>query len=583
MKIEYWFFGVENILLCVYLSWNIYKIWYNRWVNYDYFLCEVKINKNNTISRIGLKKKKREYAEIINNRYEDNFYFRRRVDYATARKEYKVEDNIILYESYFGRGMTCNPYALFKEIKEDFRFDGFKHVWVFDEIEQHQIEIDEYKDDDSVIFVEEHSKEYFRYLSSAKYLITNVTFQSYFIKKPEQVVINTWHGIPLKHLGFDTPLGNVETANTLRNFLMADYITSACEFTTENFLKAYKLEGLYEGNIIETGYPRNDSIYKADRNSIIDKLKNYGVEVNPNKKVVLYAPTWKGKQYSNPTLDVDSYNLFLETIYSIVDKDKVQVLFKPHQVVYKHMRDKGLLENFYIPATVDTNEILAITDILISDYSSIFFDFLVTGRPILFYIPDIDSYADNRGLYFDPVNLPGPITKEIEQLGLWINDIDNYKNTFKYDNYEKVRSWAVKYDDGHVCERVLNVILGNKDNVKVLDNCLNNKIRVLINNDTMKTNGITTSVTNLLSMLDYDKYDVTLCAGISPGGNVQETYDNICNVNSNVRVYYRNTTFSGTIEELVDNEVTLNYGVINAKKKKCFPEEYIKTCIASIL
>lgn len=528
----------------------------------------------NKIKLKGYKEKRKEISQDIADKY--NYYnaYKMRVDYATVREKYKVEDNVILYESYFGRGLVCGPYALFKYMKNDERFKGFKHVWVLDELEQHELEINEYKDDSSVIFVEFNSEDYFRYLSSAKYLINNVTFQYYFVKKEDQIMINTWHGIPLKHLGFDTPMGNVETANSLRNFLMSDYITSANEFTTKNFLDAYKLDGLYEGNLIETGYPRMDVLFNYNKDEIIAKLKRYGVDIDPNKKLVLYAPTWKGEKYANPTLDVEGYNIFLEEVYSKVDRDKVQVLFKPHQVVYKHLRDKGLLESYYIPATVDTNEILAITDILISDYSSIFFDFLATERPIIFYIPDIETYTNSRGLYYGPEKLPGPITKEAVEIGDIINNIDNYKNIFNYDNYTEMKNWAVKYDDGHVCERVINTVFNFGGDTKVLSGFSNKgKIKLLINNDTMKTNGITTSVYNLLENLDYNKYDITLCGGVSPGENADEAKQNLCSINKNVRVFFRNTTYSGTIEELINNEMTMTYGVKNAKKKKFFPKD----------
>lgn len=520
-----------------------------------------------------LRRKKKEIKQDIDNKYMYNKMFKRRVDYAEAREKYPVKDNIILYESFFGRGMTCSPYALFLKFKKDARFKGFKHVWVMEDLSQHELEFEEYKNDDSVIFVELHSVEYFRYLSSAKYLVTNVTFQTYYTKKPGQVIINTWHGIPLKHLGFDTPRGNCEATNMLRNFLMTDYLISANKFTTKNFKEAYKLDGIYQGNIIETGYPRNDTIFHADRDYVINKLRKYGVDVDPNKKIVLYAPTWKGEQYGNPVINVEEYDNFVDTVYKYVDKEKVQVLFKPHQIVYKTLRENGQLQSNFIPATIDTNEILSVTDVLVSDYSSIFFDFMVTDRPILFYIPDLETYTKERGLYFNVDMLPGPISKDCEQIGKWIGDIDNYEKMFDYNKYKEVKSWAVEYDDGFAAERIIDVVLGNEKDTVVHKDFLNGKIKLLINNDTMKTNGITTSVTNLLENIDYDKYDVTLCAG-GAVGNKDEAEDNICKINKKTRVIYRNATYNGTRKELLDNELTLFYGVKNAKKKKFFPEEF---------
>lgn len=519
----------------------------------------------------GLWKKKRELKKEIENKYLYNDNFKRRVDYAEARSKYSVQDNIILYESFFGRGMVCNPYALFLQMRKDVRFENFKHVWVLDDLNQHERELEEYKNDDSVIFIERGNLEYFKYLSSAKYLINNSTFPTYYTKKEGQVIINTWHGIPLKHLGFDEPRGNCIASNTLRNFLMTDYLISANKFTTNNFREAYKLEGIYQGNIIETGYPRNDTIFNASRDYVISKMRAYGVDIDPNKKIVLYAPTWKGEQFGKPVINLEEYNSFLDTVYKYVDEEKVQVLFKPHQSVYKTLKEDGELQSNFIPATLDTNEILSVTDVLVSDYSSIFFDYLVTGRPILFYIPDLEKYEQGRGLYLDVDMLPGLISKDCNQIGKWIGDIGNYKEQFDYQKYKDFKSWAVEYDDGFVAERIIDVILGNEKNTIVHKDFFNGKIKLLINNNTMKTNGITTSVTNLIENIDYDKYDVTLCAG--GGMDKIEAEDNICKINKNARVVYRNSAYNGTRKQILDNELTMFYGVKNAKKRNCFPTE----------
>ena len=523
------------------------------------------------IDFVKLRQKKKEAKQEIAKSYEFDQGINRRIKYVEAFEKNKIDEKTILYQSYFGRGMICHPYALFKEFMKDERFKDFKHVWVFDEIDQHEIEMDLYKDCPNVIFVDMGDDEYLDYLTTAKYLVNNVTFPYYFIKKEGQVLINTWHGIPLKNLGFDMPEGNVDTTNTLRNFFQTDYLISANNFTTENFKSAFKLDGVYNGKIIETGYPRNDIFFDYDKEQLIEKFKKFGVDIDPNKKVVIYAPTWKGKEYGDPNLDVDEYDRFLDTMYKYVDKDKYQILFKPHQVVYKHLRDKGKLKSYYIPATIDTNELMSITDVLISDYSSIFFDYMATGRPVLFYIPDLETYQEERGLYFPPEDLPGPITKDLTELGMLLKDIDNYKDSFDYSKYTKTKEWATGNDDGNVCKRVIDVVLGEEKDTLVHSNFDNGKIKVLIHNDTMKTNGITSSMMNLLKNIDYDKYDVTVCANRARFIDREEGEDNTNKINKHARVLYRNTFHGGTKKEFIDNELTLYYGVDIAKKKKFFP------------
>lgn len=130
---------------------------------------------------------------------------------------------------------------------------------------------------------------------------------------------------------------------------------------------------------------------------------------------------------------------FAETLYKYIDKDRYQVLFKPHQIVYKTLREKGLLQDTFVPATIDTNALLGITDILVSDYSSIFFDFLATDRPLLFYIPDLDIYTEERGLYLPVDTLPGPISQDADQIGRWCAHIDQYNTFFDSQNTPQQR------------------------------------------------------------------------------------------------------------------------------------------------
>ena len=106
-------------------------------------------------------------------------------------------------------------------------------------------------------------------------------------------------------------------------------------------------------------------------------MKKYGIETDSKKQIILYAPTWKGNDYNHPEIDVNEYISFKRTIESMIDTDKYQVLLKPHQVVYKELKKSGRMNDSLIPAFIDTNELLAVTDILISDYSSIFYDYNV--------------------------------------------------------------------------------------------------------------------------------------------------------------------------------------------------------------
>ncbi len=256
--------------------------------------------------------------------------YREGARYAHVYRHTRVNKKIVFYESFYGRGMLCGPYALFKEILNDPRLSDTEHFWAISGKEN----VKRFKKENHnprVHFVLLGSRKYMKMLSEAGYLINNATFPYYFTKKPEQIYINTWHGVPLKALGYDMPDGKTETTNTTRNMLLTDYMISACPFLTEVYLEAYKLHEIYTGKIIEEGYPRLDIIDEGTREERINELLKRGVEIDKNKKVILYAPTWRGKSYANPDKDVSGLFEAKECLEKLIDTDRYQILIKPHQ------------------------------------------------------------------------------------------------------------------------------------------------------------------------------------------------------------------------------------------------------------
>ena len=347
-----------------------------------------------------------------------------------------IKEKCILYEAFGGRGMTCSPHAIFKYLLTQTEFQEYLHVWVIDDFSDNEPWMGLYRDDPNVKFIKFQSVEYREYLATAKYLINNVSFPGYFTKRKEQIFVDTWHGIPLKTIGFDIPAGKVSAGNTVRNFLAADYLIAPNHFMTEIYENAFKMKNLYPGKILEIGQPRNDSYFHTDREAIFKKLQMAGVEADPKKKLILYAPTWKGSRYSSPDTSLDAYEKMIRTIEENVDTREYQVLVKPHQIVYYHIKDTVGITGQYIPATVDTNELLRATDVLISDYSSIYFDYLVSKKPILFFIPDLAEYKNYRGLYFGIDKLPGPVAETYEQLGDYVKDAERAMEPYR-KGYER--------------------------------------------------------------------------------------------------------------------------------------------------
>ncbi len=491
----------------------------------------------------SLASKSRSYLSDLRTTFKDPD-FRKRSKYASYWKRLKIKENQVLYESFYGRGMLCNPRALFLALLEDPRAKNMKHIWVLDDLSNHQLLLEEYKNFPNVSFVQFQSDEYQKALCTSKYVINNSTFPTYYTKKEGQIYINTWHGIPLKKMGFDLPNGRTESANVIRNFFHADYLISASPFLTEMYKISYKLEGIFSGRIVEGGYPRLDTLFRFPREEVFAKLRRYGVEVDSSKKILLYAPTLRGETYAGASVDISAYRDFKAQVEQNIDTSKYQILVKVHQRIFELYKDE-LKDPFFVPAFFDADEILSIADILLTDFSSIYFDYLATGRPVFFYIPDLEDYLDQRGLYKTIEQLPGPATKSIEELTEWINNIDTVVASY-HDKYIKEREWANAVTDGQVSRRIVDsIFFGNDDACPTLELPTSEKKKILIYIN-IKVNGITTSFLNLLHILDYKYFDVSVAFGRPPEKSGYELIDEIP---SEVRVLYRRSTHNMTRKE----------------------------------
>ena len=165
----------------------------------------------------------------------------------------------VLYESFGGNGALCNPEAIFRYLLDAPDMADLQHIWALDDLEKHEELRREFAAHSGVSFVQVHSPEYFEALATSRYLVNNATFGPDFVKRPDQVYVNTWHGVPLKHMGYDLEDGGLGSRNIVRNFLAADYLLSANPFMTDTmYRQSFRLQGLYPGRVIEEGQPRTD-------------------------------------------------------------------------------------------------------------------------------------------------------------------------------------------------------------------------------------------------------------------------------------------------------------------------------------
>ncbi|KON70878.1 CDP-glycerol:glycerophosphate glycerophosphotransferase [Peribacillus butanolivorans] len=489
-------------------------------------------------------------------------------NYAKFYDKLIVKKNTIFYESRDGNSITDSPYAMFKYMIGNQDFKDFVHIWSIQDFSPLSGVISKYKDMPNVKFVQRNSKDYFKYLATSEYLINNSTFQSFFIPKNDQVYINTWHGTPLKNMGFDIPGNPSLSQNVLRNFLSTEYILSPNAHTTKIFTESYKLNGLYKGKIIEEGYPRIDLTLNTNPEEFNDYLRTLGLGINGSKENILYAPTWKGTNLSKVNNDVLQIIADINYLESQIG-DQYNILIKVHPYLYKEANKHTEIKERLIPDYVDTNELLATVDLLITDYSSIFFDFLVTNKPILFYTWDADVYTEQRGQYLKNDELPGPMLFNSKELVNAIKDIKNVKMSY-CEKYKMMQEKFTNYEDGKVTERiVLNIFNRSSKELNTITGLDSSKEKILIYPGGMRNNGITSSFLNLMNNIDYEKYDVS-CFTATP--HSKEVLKNLDRVNKNVRFLFKPGLPAYKFFEVYRNKFINNRGERGFLGKKLYPE-----------
>jgi len=362
--------------------------------------------------------------------------------YINAREGQQLK-NTVLIECFNGTSFTCNPYAIFKEMWKDERFKHWDFVIT---IKDPQLIPAEYKQADNFILVKKNSFLYTQCLATSRILINNLTFPIYFIKREGQIYVNTWHGTPWKMLGIYNPMQN---GNTARNFIHSNYLISPNPHTSNVLLDHYGITGLFQGEVAEIGYPRIDLLINASTASKQSLKEQLGI--TDGRPIILFAPTYRGF-WKDPDIEADN---LIKVINGIQSED-YHLIFRGHYFAEEKIKSLGL-DVTIAEHIIDSCELLSIVDILISDYSSIIFDFLVAKKPIILHIPDVDEYKIERGLYFEPSRVPGYPTRDLPELKSAIQGSIEFPQE-KIEGLGKFLPIYAPYEDGKASSRILEKI-----------------------------------------------------------------------------------------------------------------------------
>lgn len=385
----------------------------------------------------------------------------RKIKYKFNTIGIKVNDNVIIFCCFNGKSYSCSPKAIYEYMVKNREYEDYTYIWSFKDPEK-------YKDlaqNKNTTIVKHNSKDYKRALAKSKYWIFNYKIPDYLYPKKNQVFVQCWHGTPLKRLGcdlihFDNKLNTIKGMKKRYKIEASkfSYFISPSKFASEKFISAWNLKEIGKENIIiEEGYPRNDFLFNytmEDEKRIKQKL---GIE-NEKRKIILYAPTYRANQHETGVGYVYKEEIDFEKLQNEIGKEYI-ILFRPHYFIanaFDFHKYEGFVYN--VADIDDVNELYIITDLLITDYSSVFFDFANLHRPILFYMYDLEHYRDeSNGFYIDLDELPGKIVKKEDDLINAIKQID-YDNV--YDEKFKIFNEKYNYlDDGNATKRVLDKII----------------------------------------------------------------------------------------------------------------------------
>lgn len=361
-----------------------------------------------------------------------------------------IKKNKIVFQSQLGSGYSCNP----KYITEEFLKQKLpvEIVWLTRKM---FMDSESFPKGVKVVDYDDINKAFFE-LATAKVWISNIRFNNLIKKglrkKKGQIYLNTWHGsLGIKRIGSDAQiLNNNKEWETLAHIDSdyMDYMVSNSDFESD----VYRNAVWFKNKILEFGHPRNDVFFVQDnefRNSVLEKL---GIE--KDTKIVLYVPSHRD------TFRTSCFNIDYEGVTKKLEEktgDKWKVLSKFHTRNI-HLLDKLTGKNPYqhdVTMYHDVQDLLRVADIIISDYSSCMFDYMLTRKPCFIFATDIKEFNNERGFYYPLETTPFPIAENNEQL---VKNIENFDSKTYQEEVDKFLNKMNCIDDGMASNRVVNYL-----------------------------------------------------------------------------------------------------------------------------
>ncbi len=446
----------------------------------------------------GVRKKRDTLRKKMNDKFKTKTQKEERLlkYYYRCLKYTKIDKNVALLESRGGEGLASNMYY----IAENLVKRGMQvYISVYSDKTDRIDTLFPQNSNSNIKYVYKPSKEYYHAFATAKYLFNDMVYNERIIKREGQIWTNVWHGTPLKCLEYDVENQRHALGGSAREFLSSDYLVAPSRFYIDKMISSAHLEYLLprtNTSVIYNGYPRN-SVFFSEKSR--DKIRK---EVNiQDKEVFVYMPTWRGTLF-HATQEKGEYSIGKIMEYFETHLKEHQILYaKLHNLDNNKLNYDSYSKIMPFPEEYEPYEFLNAADCLITDYSSVFFDFANTRRKIILFCYDKDKYLQDRGLYVPIEALPFPNATTYDELLPELNLLKGYEDSefvLKYCTYDCI---------GATTKLIENVIEGKKSG-KIEKPSTNGKKNILIYDARIKwRNEKTDSVMLVLDSLKTDEYN----------------------------------------------------------------------------
>lgn len=362
--------------------------------------------------------------------------------YQLARRR-PVIDNLVLFDSHMGKQFSDNPRAVYEELRR--RGSDLAAVWDFINPDAHpQV---------PGRVIKRHTLAYSEIVARARFIVDNQGLPAWVTKRPEQYHLQTWHGTPLKRMALHKlehayPLA--DTVARITGEAAWDALVSPSDYFERTFVDSYR----YTGTLIRGGTPRNDVLINHPEPDT-DLLRR--LDLPRDRKIVLYAPTFRedvknARRAAPVLLDVERW---IEEL-----GDTHYLLLRPHYLNRFELMPKHAPYLMDVSAVEEVSDLYRVADLLVTDYSSVMFDYAWLDRPIIIYAPDYEAYTqDTRGTYFDlREDPPGPFCQTQDELQELVRNADDDAE----ESLQILKAFRNRYcgtEDGKAAARVVDHLL----------------------------------------------------------------------------------------------------------------------------